>query len=252
MFLQVMDINGESTVSEIVNSDYRTADVFRKYGIEYCCGARWPLSTVCVMNGVDQGKLIDDLRKATRPFHLPASIQFEKWSVDFITGYIVNVHHSYLSDTLPTLDDSLSHFVNEHSKKYPTLDKLQIQYTRLQKELFSHIRQEEDVVFPYMRQISRAHIDNDSLGSLLVRTLRKSITQIIQLEKEMFREYLSKLRQLTDNYNPPEKACTSHRVVYAKLKELDTDLAQHLYLQTEVLYPRIMVMEDELVGQKQA
>jgi regulator of cell morphogenesis and NO signaling len=55
------------------------------------------------------------------------------------------------------------------------------------------------------------------------------------------------MRQLTDHYTPPKNACTSHRVIFSKLEEIDNDLVQHLYLENDVLFPRAIAIEKELL-----
>jgi regulator of cell morphogenesis and NO signaling len=39
-------------------------------------------------------------------------------------------------------------------------------------------------------------------------------------------------------------------VVIAKLKELDNDLLQHIYLEETVLFPKVLKMEKELLAQQ--
>jgi regulator of cell morphogenesis and NO signaling len=56
------------------------------------------------------------------------------------------------------------------------------------------------------------------------------------------------IRQLTDSYASPENVCTSHKVVLAKLKELDNDLSQHLYLEQSILFPRAVTIEKEVLS----
>lgn len=248
MFLQEMEINGKSTVADIVRVNYRAADVFRKYGIEYCCGARWPLSTVCLMKGIPEAELLEDLKKVSRTIQLSVTLPFDKWDIDFLTRYIINVHHVYLAETLPALEALLVHFVSEHANKYPYLVTLQRYFTRLHTEGLAHTRHEEEVIFPYIRQVAHACEDKDSLAAQLVRTLRKPVARVLDHEHTLFTEKLYRFRELTANYTPPEKACTSHRVVLAKLKELDNDLMQHIYLENEILFPRIIAMEKELLG----
>ena len=66
-------------------------------------------------------------------------------------------------------------------------------------------------------------------------------------EHEILEKTLHRLRLLTNDYTAPEAACTSHRLSYSLLKELDDDLVQHLYLENDILFPIAIAMEKELL-----
>src|SRR5687767_7173555 len=112
-------IRKESFVRDIVAADYRTADVFQKFGIEYCCGGKWPLETVCLMKGIEFEDVQRELQSAIRVTQIPPSTNFHNWKVDFLTDYIIIIHHAYLQKTLPALWPMLTKFVEEHLKKDP-------------------------------------------------------------------------------------------------------------------------------------
>lgn len=247
MFLSSGRIKKESSVTDIVSNDYRAADVFRKYEIGYCCGGKWPLETVCMMKGLNPEELIKELQQATRTVQLPAAIPFGDWSIEFLTDYIINIHHYYLRHTLTDLGDQLDHFVEEHLGKYPHLYELQVNFKKLEVEILPHIRYEEEVIFPYLRRIAHAYHSKESYASLLVKTLRKPVDTVMEQEHEMVSGIIASFRELTDNYRPPEKACTSHRVLWSKFKELDNDLAQHMFLENSILFPKALAIEKELL-----
>src|SRR3954471_1919519 len=48
------DIPVTETVGEIAAKDLRKAEVFRKYGIDFCCGGKKNLRQVCAEKGLDQ------------------------------------------------------------------------------------------------------------------------------------------------------------------------------------------------------
>lgn len=248
LFLPAIEINPQSSAAEIVRQDYRTADVFRKYGIGYCCGGRWPLDTVCKTHDIGLTALTEELGKATRTLHLSPSLPFETWSIDFLTDYIINIHHHYLLTTIPALGESLRHFADEHTGKYPQYATICQHVANLEEEILPHLRHEEEVIFPYLRQVAHAYQAKDSFAGLLVKTLRKPIARIIDTEHEILAHTLYTFRELTDGYTPPAGACTSHRVILSRLKELDHDLVQHIYLENDILFPRIIRMEKELLG----
>jgi regulator of cell morphogenesis and NO signaling len=43
----------DKTIGEFVAEDYRTATVFEKYGVDFCCGGQVTLSATCREKGLD-------------------------------------------------------------------------------------------------------------------------------------------------------------------------------------------------------
>lgn len=247
---QELFIDEQSYVTDIVTADYRTADVFRKYDIEFCCGGRWPLKTACEVRGLDTELVKKELKAVTRVIRLSPMLQFEKWPLDFLADYIVNVHHAFVKELLPQVKDHLERFAEGHRKKFPYLTELQAQFTELQQNLQPHLAQEEEVVFPYIKQIHRAYMNNDSYASLLVRTLRKPVAELIHDEHSTIGRALHRFRELTGHYKVPPNACISHRVTFSKLLEMDLDLTQHMHLENNILFPRAIAIEKELLQRK--
>lgn len=241
-------ITVDASPADIVKKHYRTAAVFAEHGIEYCCGGKWPLHLVCETKGIDPGPLLEKLHSVSRNIAVPGSLPFSEWKTDFLADYIVNVHHEYLRRSLPHINGQLGKFIAEHAKKYPGLADLEKQFTQLQTSLIPHLLQEEEVIFPYIRQMSHAYESREDYASLLVRTLRKPVEDIMHHEHKLLEKTLLRFRELTDNYTPPEAACTSHRLSFSLLRELDDDLVQHVYLENEILFPRAIAMEKELLG----
>src|SRR5689334_16913684 len=121
MLLSSSEIRNDSFVTDIVIQDYRTSAVFRKYGIDYCCGGKIPLQTVCERLELDLEIIKDELNRAVRNIHVSGSTDFANWGVDFLIDYIINIHHSYLIQNLPDIIDTVQRFVEAHRTKYPYL-----------------------------------------------------------------------------------------------------------------------------------
>jgi len=246
MFGPLNVINVKALVTEIVSNDYRTADVFRKYGIDFCCGGKWPLQMVCENKGLDTHFIKTELERAMQVIHITPLLPFNTWALDFLADYIVNVHHAYISITLPGLKEHLDMFVQEHRKKYPNLVELNEHFNRLYGELLSHLKQEEELIFPYIRKLYRAYYNRESYAGLLVRTLRKPVEDLMHHGHDNIEKALHYMRLLTDNYTPPAQACISHKVAYLRLRELDNDLVQHVHLENNILFPKAIAIEKEL------
>lgn len=243
-------IDSNATVSDIVGEHYRTADVFRKYGIDFCCGGKIPLKMVCELKQLNIEELEQELENATRTISIPATLKFDQWDIDFLTGYIVNVHHEFLRATLPLTEEYLDRFVEGHLKKFPYLQELQTIFRQMAKDMIPHLVEEEQVIFPYIRHIAHAYNDKETYASLFVRTLKKPVENMMMHEHETMHKILSRMRKLTDYYTPPAGACVNHKVTFQKLQELDNDLSHHMHLENDILFPRAIAMEKELLQRK--
>ena len=250
MSIENYKIDSSSFVSDIVAHDYRTADVFRKYDIEFCCGAKWPLDIACQSKGLETEKVLKELKQSTRHIASNAVPDFDEWNIDFLVDYILNVHHLYLKKALPDVNEYVIRFLEGHKQKYPELAELENVLNRLMKEIPPHMLQEEEIIFPYIKHIYHAWHNKESYGNLLVRTLRKPVEGMMKKEHESVSRHLQKMRVLTNDYRPPVNACVTHKVAFAKLNELDSDLVQHIHIESNILFPRAIAMEKELLLDK--
>jgi regulator of cell morphogenesis and NO signaling len=237
----------ESTISELVRSDYRTAEVFKKWGINFCCGGNLSLAETCSVKGLDQNSIEQELQQATREIRIPSSVNYNQWSIEFLIDYVLNVHHGFLITAIPQLQEALTSFVPGHKKKYPHMEMVQEVFEDLASVLKEHMQKEELVVFPYLKQVSSTFKNKEVYGPLFVRLLKKSLNEIIVNEHLRIEALLQQLRQVTDFYRFQEDACTRHQVIYNQLKEFDTDLVQHKHLENNILFPKGLQMEKELL-----
>jgi regulator of cell morphogenesis and NO signaling len=243
-------IDENACAADIVKKQYKTAAIFKQHGIEYCCGGKWPLKMVCETKGLNTNELLNQLHEASRNISVAPSLSFANWNIDFLTDYIVNIHHEYLRQALPAVATQLNKFVQEHSRKFPHLAEVETHFDKLHTTMIPHLLQEEEIIFPYIKQIAHAYESRESYASLLVRTLRKPIEDIMHHEHTLLEKILYHFRTLTNSYTPPEACCTSHRLSFSLLRELDDDLVQHMYLENEILFPRAVSMEKELLQRK--
>lgn len=240
-------MQGFATVRDIVIADYRTADVFKKWGINYCCGGNLPLEDACSVQKIDRNALEKDLQRATQNISLPSTTAFDQWPLVFLTDYIIHVHHGYIRNVLPGLKAFVAGYVPGHLKKFPHLAGVQETFVNLVAEVEEHTETEEESIFPYVKQIINTYNRREVYGNLFVRTMSKPLAETIEKEHSRIIFQLKRLRQLTDNYSFAADACTNYQVLYNKLKEFDTDLVQHKHLENNILFPRAIEMEQSLL-----
>jgi len=237
----------QPTVSQLVRADYRLADVFKKWGINYCCGGNLALEDVCRLQGLDKARLETEIQQAQQTVLLSNALQFEAWPVDFLADYIVHVHHAYIKNTAPKLEQAIESFAAGHQKKYPYLLQVHGHFKKLAATLNEHMQQEEDSLFPYVKQVSNALKRKESYGPLFVRTLHKSLPKTNGDAAQKTGVLLTALRNATARYTFFEDVCTNHQVMYRKLAEFDADLVQHQHLENNILFPKVVQLETQLL-----
>ncbi|RYG52643.1 MAG: hypothetical protein EOO01_06220 [Chitinophagaceae bacterium] len=249
MFLTQFEISPESRAREIVENDYRAAEVFKRYDINFCCGIQWPLEQACEEKGIGINELVATLKKTCRTVSIPPQVDYNKWPVGFLIDYITNIHHQYLHAAIPDLQSAISRFISKHGIQYPNFNELNDEFSLLVNAVIPHLKHEEETIFPYLRQVANAYDDRatDPLAALLVKTLRKPLASLVETEHGIINRSISRFRELTNNYSIPAGVCSGHRVLLGKLRELDNDLVQHFYLENEILIGKVIKMEEELL-----
>ena len=62
-------------------------------------------------------------------------------------------------------------------------------------------------------------------------------------EHENAGDILKEIKQLSNNYSPPNGACNTFKALYAKLEEFEQDLHQHIHLENNILFPKAIALE---------
>lgn len=241
-------INEESFVSDIVRNDYRTADVFRKYGINYCCGGKWPLQIICENMGLETKTVVKALNDNLIHTHLqPAIGNYENWSISFLIDFLLNVNHVWFLKALPVAKEVSDEFVGKHTKKFPELEPLLPLLSSIEKNITQSIQQDEQSFFPYIQKLERAYTNRESYASMFVKTMGKPLDEQMQNEKKKIALYLQQARSITQNYELPSAPCTSHYVSFQKLKELDNALVLMQAIKYDTLYCNAINIEKQVL-----
>lgn len=153
----------QKTIGEIVASDWRQAEVFKKYGIDFCCDGKKTVAEACEQKDLNLQQIAHDLRQAKE--NLSASgHHFIHWNLDFLTDYIVNNHHAYVWEAIPLLTQLGTKVAQVHGDRHPELNEIDQHIAAVTEELTTHMRKEEMVLFPYIRQMALAQQSNVPLS----------------------------------------------------------------------------------------
>lgn len=240
---EVQDIS-KLTLSEIVTQDFKTAAVFEKYNLDFCCGGNKPVSVACKEKGLDSSVIIKELQSVESRNR--NSDKYNDWSLDFLIDYIVNNHHSYVTRMIPVLASHTQKIASVHGENHPELIKAAAGFERVYKELRQHMMKEEQILFPFVKQLVNAKKNGKKTEGPYFGTVRNPI-RMMEAEHQAAGDELYEIRNLTNNYFIPDDACNTYKATMQELKEFEEDLHKHVYLENYILFPKSIDLEQELL-----
>src|SRR5215212_4014898 len=144
-----MTATPDTTIREVVATDYRTAAIFQRHGLDFCCNGGRTIEQGCRDSGVDAPALLRELEAV---FATPASgmPRFNAWDARTLIAYIVGNHHAYVRDALPPLLRHTQKVADVHGGKHPELVHIAGLFARVADEMTDHMAKEEGVLFPFI------------------------------------------------------------------------------------------------------
>jgi len=232
-----MEENGyDRTVGDFVAEDYRTAKVFERYGIDFCCGGKVALSEACREKGVDPAAIIREI-EAVKSEPLERSQDFASWGLPFLSDFIVNTHHSYLNENTGQIAVYANKIAEVHGDHHPEVIEIAGIFARIATDMAAHLREEEEVLFPAIKRIDAARKAGVLPGAGDLETLRASLNKLNQ-EHDAIGDAVHTIRDLSRGYAIPDDVCNTFVVTYRKLKEFEDDLHKHVHLENNILFPK--------------
>ncbi|HEY0677277.1 MAG TPA: iron-sulfur cluster repair di-iron protein [Chitinophagaceae bacterium] len=221
----------DMTLAQIVTSDYRTASVFEKYGLDYCCRGKQTLQHSCEEFKLSVDKLISEL-KAVSSGSKPA-VDFSNMSLSDLIDHIIRSHHEYVKAEMPYLLAYLHKVAMKHGERHPEMVNVYEAFAYLKEEMENHMAKEEEILFPQIRSLENQE------NSFRKEYLQSPISSML-LEHSAAGSLMQEIKRLTGNYKPPMDACTTYRLSLASLNAFELDFHQHVHLENNILFPKAL------------
>ncbi len=175
-----------------------------------------------------------------------ASHDHRKGELEQLASHILGTHHVFARAEIPRLRSLVQRALHEqpaHRVELGCVDKL---LGELADDLLPHMDREEKRLFPYVVALEAATRGNPlpiaPFGSVRhpIRTMTDAHDRTTLV--------LRSLRLATDAYAPPAGAPALVHDLYDGLAALDHDLAEHVRIEDEVLFPKARALEEKLFG----
>ncbi|HEY1870088.1 MAG TPA: iron-sulfur cluster repair di-iron protein [Chitinophagaceae bacterium] len=225
------------TLAQIVTENYKAAYIFERYDLDFCCKGKRSLQIACDEKGLSVETITSELNVSDK--NESPVVDFDKLSLAELADYIVSTHHSYAKNEMPQIFAYLHKVAFKHGDRHNELKTIFEKFSELKDEMETHMRKEEFVLFPKIKDLEKKIQDHAQTG------LRIRIPiMVMEDEHEYAGALLKEIRNLSNDYNPPADACTTYRLCFAALQAFEIDLHQHIHLENNILFPKAMNLSE--------
>ncbi len=229
----------ETTLAELVIARPELASPLDALGLDYCCGGQRSLVVAVEEAGLDLDAITTQLHETPAP---AASSPEAAWEgIDGLVDHLEATHHAYLHQTLPRLVELADKVAGVHGSNHPELVTVAALVHEIRDDLEPHMRKEEQVLFPMIRELAAASTSPEFHCGTLANPIMAMLG-----EHDAVGDLLERLRAASDGYVVPNDGCGSYHALYAGLAELEADTHLHVHKENNMLFPEVLQIEREI------
>lgn len=230
----------ERTIGEMVAEDFKAAEVFRKYKIDFCCKGNRTIEEACENKKFNVEDVYKDLEEISK--EKSTDIDFNSWPLDLLADYVEKTHHRYVEEKTAVLLVYLNKLCKVHGDRHPELFEINNLFVESAKDLGAHMKKEELILFPFIKRMVAAKAKGEDVAKPSFGSVENPVA-MMKHEHTVEGDRFVKIAELTNNYQFPEDACGTYQVTYKMLEDFENDLHKHIHLENNILFPKAIELE---------
>ncbi|CAN5349539.1 iron-sulfur cluster repair di-iron protein [soil metagenome] len=226
----------DKNIGDIVADYYHAAGVFKEFGIDFCCGGGVTLQKACEKRDLNIEEVLSKLT-LLQSSNQNANQNYNAWEPGYLIDHIEQTHHSFVQTKIPEITAYATKVARVHGAHHPENVKIYEKFLALSQELLHHLKAEKERVFPLIREIFNTKMRGDSVFADLIASLRDEL-ELMEDDHEEAGDVMKEIRELSNDFTPPQDACATYRILYQNLAGFEDDLHKHVHLENNILFKK--------------
>lgn len=171
--------------------------------------------------------------------------KLHKFSVEQVLSYLQASHKFYLSKKLPEIEQTMMHIFNKYGSTHQILTSLTSFFNEYKNRLVEHIRMEEKIFFPYIKNLiaaSKGQLASDEVRALLKNNSIASFDD----NHDPIEDDLKSVSSIIHSYSSDVETPLPYRVFLNQVELFEMELRKHAIIEDHVLVPMAREMEAAL------
>jgi len=163
----------------------------------------------------------------------------------------IEQHHRRIKEKLlklQTLIEQAAELQNDQHSN--TLGSLQKFYPVFKTKMENHFAKEEQILIPYIRRMDESNRNPGTKFEFHTSSIKNPIGRIEYDHDRIENVMFDKLRTITNNYQLPPNAGNAFKALYDGLKDIETNMSEHINLESNILFPAAIELELQLIHKR--
>lgn len=152
-----------------------------------------------------------------------------------VMSYLIMTHHEFTRNIMEEIAELLDQARRELDNPPPELAELTAIWTRYQSEMLKHLYEEEKILFPWIEETTQGSRSTAEISKTYSPAIHAMLT-----EHEHHEDEIVHVRKLADRLSIEGGYVPVLALLAYKLKQLDTDLREHMEIESKLLFPRVL------------
>lgn len=225
----------QNKIIDLVEANYHLLPVVNRFGINLG-NKNKNLEQICLAQNIN----VDFFLVIVNTFHnneyFPEA-ELKSFSTSLIINYLKKTHQHYIEYVLPKLESLLKQIIESNKTEIHQLDILEQFYHKYKDELLLHIKEEEELVFPYIESLVENKI---AITKYNIHTFEKEHSNVDEKLNDLKNLIIKYIEPVYDNNTCNEFLITLYR--------FEKDIKNHARIEDIILVPQVLELEKHLNG----
>ncbi len=237
------------TLAELATHIPSAIPLFEKYNFDYYQNGGQSFKEACAALGLPHQELDKELNHPQD--HEPQ----ENWQplyeldIERLVDFLHTNYHQHEEQQLNNINHELHRLslqLGTNSPQHEVLTEVAFLFGQLTLQLLDHCEKEENGLFPNIHKLYGLRKDKSPAARRETQSLLEHPIQMLKNEHLQASRLLSKIKQITGNYATKPDYAAEYKQLMLMLHEFEKNLHQHLHIENNILFPKLLQLEKEL------
>jgi regulator of cell morphogenesis and NO signaling len=235
------------TLDELAIRIPASIELFERFGLDYYQNGQQTLREACLSVGLSFSAIDAELSQLEE-----AQLTLDDMSADRLIDFLNGRCHASEKELLRSVHAAIRKQMKTATGAEETvLLLIEPLFCEFRELLLEHCRKEDELFFPFMRKLVALHRSRELKVPGASGFIRNPLL-ILESEHNDITDLLVTIKQTAHQFLPGTESTPGYQALMQQLILFERDLHLHLHIENNILFPKLLLLEEEVSQQLNA